>query len=430
MSERKQIVGLIWMYFVLIFLEGSLRKWGIPALSNPLLVVRDPIALGAIILTVFSRYQTLNIYTFLLAGATLIAFVASLSVGHQNFSVALFGSRIYLLHFPMIFIMGTVLVKEDIVSMGKFLLWFVLPVTVLLVMQFYSPQSAWVNRGIGGDLGGSGFSGALGYYRPATIFSFSTGTTSFYSLVTCFVSYFWISPQHKVQKWLLLSASFCILVAIPMSISRGYLFQSIITFGATILLVSSSGKTLVRALAAVPVLVIVGFLLSGLPFLQAPIEAFQTRFVLANKSEGGVSSVLGDRFLGNMFRSVTALDNNALWGEGIGIGSNFGAKMLTGSRDFLVGEGEWGRIIGEFGVILGLLVIFTRVSLLIHLALNSLLKVRQGNHLPILLLSFGSLLLLQGNTAQPTSLGFIVLIIGMTVASFNTGAAETTQPVD
>ena len=34
----------IWIYFFLIIFEGALRKWIIPGLASPLLIVRDPIA--------------------------------------------------------------------------------------------------------------------------------------------------------------------------------------------------------------------------------------------------------------------------------------------------------------------------------------------------------------------------------------------------
>ncbi|HEY4284826.1 MAG TPA: hypothetical protein VGM62_17320, partial [Chthoniobacterales bacterium] len=37
---------LIWLYFWLLLVEGALRKWLLPDLSNPLLVIRDPVALA------------------------------------------------------------------------------------------------------------------------------------------------------------------------------------------------------------------------------------------------------------------------------------------------------------------------------------------------------------------------------------------------
>ena len=35
----------IWLYLLLWIFEGALRKWILPSLATPLLVVRDPIAI-------------------------------------------------------------------------------------------------------------------------------------------------------------------------------------------------------------------------------------------------------------------------------------------------------------------------------------------------------------------------------------------------
>ena len=36
---------LFWAYFLLLIFEGALRKWVMPQLSAPLLLIRDPLAL-------------------------------------------------------------------------------------------------------------------------------------------------------------------------------------------------------------------------------------------------------------------------------------------------------------------------------------------------------------------------------------------------
>ena len=45
---------LFWLYFMLLFFEGALRKWVMPQLSAPLLLVRDPVAL----LIIWEAYRT------------------------------------------------------------------------------------------------------------------------------------------------------------------------------------------------------------------------------------------------------------------------------------------------------------------------------------------------------------------------------------
>ena len=36
---------LIWIYFVLLMMEGALRKWLLKSFSEPLLIIRDPVVL-------------------------------------------------------------------------------------------------------------------------------------------------------------------------------------------------------------------------------------------------------------------------------------------------------------------------------------------------------------------------------------------------
>ena len=42
----QNIRRLIWLYFWLLLLEGALRKWVLPQLSNPLLIIRDPVVVA------------------------------------------------------------------------------------------------------------------------------------------------------------------------------------------------------------------------------------------------------------------------------------------------------------------------------------------------------------------------------------------------
>ena len=131
-----------------------------------------------------------------------------------------------LLQFPLIFAIGKIFDREDVIKMGKAMLWLSLPMTVLICVQFYSPQSAWVNRGLGGDTAGGGFQGALDYFRPPGTFSFTTGVVSFYGLLAVYIFYFWLH-SGMVRRIILIASTACLLAAIPLSISRSAFFRSL-----------------------------------------------------------------------------------------------------------------------------------------------------------------------------------------------------------
>ncbi|MBA3651978.1 MAG: hypothetical protein H0W66_10995, partial [Chthoniobacterales bacterium] len=46
---------LIWLYLWLLIFEGAFRKWIVPQLSAPLLLIRDPVALLIYLLALRAR---------------------------------------------------------------------------------------------------------------------------------------------------------------------------------------------------------------------------------------------------------------------------------------------------------------------------------------------------------------------------------------
>lgn len=410
----------IYVYILLLLFEGALRKWVFPSLSTPLLLVRDPI--GAFIIFESIRHHVFKVsyYIILIFSVSFFSFSATLIFGHGNMVVAVYGLRIMLIHFPLIFIIGKVFDKNDVIRVGAIFLQVTIPMTVLMAMQFYSPQSAWVNRGVGGDEAGGGFSGALGYFRPPGTFSFINGLIAFYGLVAAYVFYFWLDSKSKIQTWLLYIATTCLLMAIPLSISRSLLGEVVVSAVFAIAMISRKPKLLVQLLLATLGLILVVGILSGMPIFQKSTEVFMHRFESANNAEGGAEGVLIDRFLGGMYGAITEGENLPFWGYGLGMGTNAGARLMSSSKEFLISEGEWGRVVGEMGLLLGLLVILTRVVLAVRLFSQAFRVLKKGNFLPWMLLSFSFLNLIQGQWAQPTALGFAILSTGLTMAALKT----------
>jgi hypothetical protein len=291
--------------------------------------------------------------------------------------------------------------------------------TILVGIQFYSPQTAWVNRGIGGDIEGSGFSGAVGFYRVPGTFSFTNGLAFFYGLAAAYIFYFWLDIKaSQVSKLLLLGATVALLAAIPLSISRTVFFEIALTLTFMMVISGRNPKVLFRIFSASIAGFFLFLMLNNFSFFQTASYAFMERFTSANETEGGLEGVFVDRFLGGMYGAITN-DRFQFWGAGLGMGTNAGAKMLTGdSSKFLISEGEWGRLIGEMGLILGMIVILIRGGVVMQLFRKAWDSIGRDNTLPWMLLSFGIIVILQAPWAQPTTLGFSVLIGGLINASF------------
>ncbi len=412
------IKKLVWLYFFLLIFEGALRKWILPGLAAPLLIIRDPVALLAILTAYKYKLLKFNFYLNAMVVLTLISFMATMAFGHGNFYVAIYGARIILLHITFMFIMGQVINHDDVVKIGKAILIISIPMVFLTAMQFYSPQTALVNRGIGGSAEGGGFSGgAQGFFRPPGTFSFTVGNVMFFSVVSIFVLYFLFNLK-KINKFIIFGASFALIAAVPLSISRGLLFQVLIGLIFVGISISGDAKNFGKLLTILFSGLIVIVILKDTSFFQTATSAFTERLETANESEGGMESMFLDRFLGGLLGALTNSSELPLWGFGLGLGTNVGAQLLYGNSMFLIAEGDWGRTIGEMGPLLGILIIFIRSSFVFSLFFKSYSKIKDGDVLPWLLMSFGFLLLLQGQLAQPTSLGFFVLVGGLVLGSF------------
>lgn len=415
----------IWIYIFLLIFEGALRKWFLPSLATPLLLVRDPIAIWLTIVGLQKGWINSGYAKVMMVVAS-ISFLMTMAVGHHNLNVALFGWRIYFFHFPMIFVMGKVLTRTDLLKIGQFILWVSVPMTVLIFMQFHSPQTAWVNMGVGGE-GTAGFSGAMGYMRPPGTFSFTNGYVAYQSVVGCFLLYYlmnnkYLPKEYQFSNSILLILSGCYILSIPTSISRTHFFQTCIfllfLFFAAMRKDELKGKFLKFAIVAF----IAGILLYISGIGGTSLEAFSERFEGANKAEGGVEGVLGNRYIGGMLEAFE-FNNIPIFGYGLGLGTNIGTKLIGGAgRDSFgfYAESEWQRIVGESGLLLGSIIIFIRLFCALDILKKAYRKLIYNKDLLPWLLSPCMLLSLpQAQLGQPTSLGFTILAAGLSLASLN-----------
>ncbi|RYY06241.1 MAG: hypothetical protein EOP43_06855 [Sphingobacteriaceae bacterium] len=297
--------------------------------------------------------------------------------------------------------------------------------TILIGLQFYSPQSAWVNRGVGGDMAGAGYSGAMGFFRPPATFSFTTGTTSYYSFAACFVFYFLFNIK-QVNTLVLIAATLALFAAIPFSISRGLFYQNGVTLLFVILAVARKPKYLGKMIFAIAGSFVLLIALSQVSFLKKPLEAFTLRFTSASESEGGaIKGTLGTRVVAGATRGFTGTFDLPYFGYGVGMGSKVGAMLLTGnSKAFLIAEDEWPRLVGEIGPLMGIIAILTRIAFAFQIAFACYKKLNENDLLPWMLLSFGFLAIAQMIWSQPTYLGFFVILGGLLLASLKSAPVK------
>lgn len=165
--------------------------------------------------------------------------------------------------------------------------------------------------------------------------------------------------------------------------------------------------------------VVAVFVLSLLGIGNESMEAFIARFETANEIEGGVDGVIGDRYVGGLLSSLINF-NTPVFGYGIGLGTNVGAKAMGGNM-YSFGfnaENEWSRIIGECGLLFGLIIISVRLLFSIEMWKRSYNRLAKRFDLLPWMLSAGMMLTVpQGQWSIPTNLGFCILFGGLTLAA-------------
>ena len=406
---------LIWLYWLLWLGEGVLRKWVIPFAAGPLVIIRDPVAMLILVVALHRGCWRVNGYTGLLWGLTLVGFILTIMMG-VDYRVALVGLRTIGLHWPLIFIMGSVLDRRDIERMGNLAIDLSFPMALLMVLQFRAGPDSFINVGAGVDAMQIG--GVMdGKIRAPGVFSFITGAAQYYGMVAAFCfARFW-DQRNKFGIRLVLGA-LGVAIAINTAISRTLLGSVIVVFVIFLGSVVRIGISARRFALFVGIGVAAIAMVAGSALLRQGNEALVDRWVSAEYTEGSIII----RFLEGFTVSGWVLSDAGVTGHGIGVGTNMGAAVLGNPGEFLLAEVEWERVVLEMGVFMGLGFILWRIVLFGHIAMRATKAWVHKDVLPVLLVAAGGLTLLNGQSGQPATLGFGVLAMGAAMAAGNVPA--------
>ena len=426
----KPLRQLLWLYFFLLIFEGALRKWVLPGLSSPLLLVREPVALFAL----FYGWPLINkkpwqswLQPLLCIG--FVAFFFAIVLAHGDLYVALYGARTFIVQIPLIFLFPAVFNKDDVIKFCWVLLLLCIPMCILIVMQSNLPETHILNVAPGGE-GTALFDGALGRSRPPGTFSFITGVASFFPLgLASFFILLYTTKLNILSRLLCTIAGISLVVAIPVSISRTLLanyLMVLLSLITALLIARTRLIPLITGLLAMSVAVVIA---TSIPAFQETSEAFTARWELAGAASGSVREEVGDvgvasdqitkRVLPGLIGPLSHIDTLPFFGYGTGMGSNVGAQRLSGDRFFVLGEGGWEVSLSELGLPLGLAFLIWRIAFGFWLSSLSIKAALRGNILPLIFLGTSLFVVVQGQLSQPTALGFVVLASGLNLASLN-----------
>lgn len=428
----RQIQVCIWLYFWLLVFEGALRKWIVPQFSAPLLIIRDPLVLYiyflALVHGLFPR-RKLTLSIIGLAVLTLFGSLATNISGNGTLFVTLYGLRTNFLHLPLIFVIPKVFNLKDVRSLGKWVLLLAGPLSMLMVYQFTAPPSDFLNRTAYDEaLGATLLTSALGRVRPPATFSAVNGAALYLALVAAFFLYAVLQKQ-VYKSYVLMIGGVSLAAALAVSGSRTALaLVSAVLAGALVSMVIQP-KLFLRSYRLLILIAVAVLGLGSTTFFSRGIETLTTRIETASGHEAATGGFFGRIAASFIEPSGYFFTDLPLFGYGLGMGTNVGAVLVSGTTQFLLAEVEWSRVILESGLIFGLLYIAWRVALTGWLGWVCLKSTFSGNILPLLLFGTCGLNLLNGQISQPTVLGFAALGGGLCLAACRKPEVKSAQAI-
>jgi hypothetical protein len=164
----RNINNAIFIFYILMFLEGMLRKWLAPQLSSAFFFIKDPVLLYMYYIcwkkrmfpktVLFQCSVILAVTFFMLAMAQMLIYTSA-------FFISVYGWRSYFMFMPLAFIMQKHMTKKDVIRIAKFTCYIGIPIAILCYIQYLNPPEAFINRNVG-ENSGVGFTVIENVVRP------------------------------------------------------------------------------------------------------------------------------------------------------------------------------------------------------------------------------------------------------------------------
>lgn len=420
-AARRTIVRLVFVVFLLLVFEGVLRKWVLPEFQRPLYFVRDPFVLliyaYALIYGLVPRSPMLGILAlFAIPVSALYLLLTFFGTGHP-ISWAL-GVRHYFFYIPLAFIIGHCLRFEDLAALIRLNLLIVIPIAVLVFLQYQSPPSALVNRALSSDLDSVTYV-ADGILRPYGTFTHTSGHALYVAVSVAMLAAAWLQRREmRLPLWLLLMGSVAILV---MTLTTGtrkiWFFLALVVVCLGMAALSAGRFRHAQGAATFVMWLALGTVALYGSVLAPAYEAMVVRYETGVQHEGPIM----ERALGMMTHVFQILDAAPVQGSGLGSGILAATATITGERFFALAETEWDRIVLELGPVLGFGFIALRIALVGWLLACGLVANRVfGNPAGLVLFGFVAPHVLVGAlTMSGTGAIFGWLFVGLMLAATN-----------
>lgn len=375
MKLWKRLVGL---FFLLVILDGALRKWVFPqSASLAIFVVKDLVLWGGYLAyathrSPFALPRPLqSTWVPVLLGAYVcVVLLQAFNLGQPALTVSALGLKAHLAYAPLVVLVPALIAETTERQLIRYLWGYLAlvhtPIFLLAMFQFSQPPGAWINQYVSDATtiaSIEGFPRITGTFPYIGSFTPYLQFSTFLSFSVLVAGVRWGKRQLRTLGILTLVST---LIVIPMTGSRSPVF--IVGGGIVALLLVSRFKGqwlgVLAMVALVGGLATVGF---------GDSRLLQGWEVWAERTRTGGTEAVESRTGSILSSPIDGIDRAGLFGYGVGT-NHQAATRVTDRTDW---EGRYGgdrgalRLIFELGV-LGWLVLVSLKSALLYIAIVAL----------------------------------------------------------
>ena len=413
---RRTVVRLVFTAYVLLVLEGALRKWALEPIHKVIFFIRDPFVALSLYLCVRHRLMECTpLVLVVLVFSVLFIFLGGYHIIAYNLNpiTVVFGWRSYFYYLFFALVMAAVLRRADVERMIRWSLLMAAPMAVLAFIQWRSPTDAWVNRQIGG---GEVFTVAQGVVRTSGTFTFTSGFVCFVgATLACLGA---AAFTRTIPRWVVALGAAGGATCLATSGARMAIMYAAVT--GLMAFACETVRPLAQQRLAVHAGVLVmtvGLVLGLVVVYPDALDLMAERSQIASEQEDS-----GHRLLFTFLAGFVVGEEAGLLGQGMGAGSGGGSTVATGHQSFTMAEDEFPRVVLETGLIGGLGYMALRFTLSGWLLWRSVRCVRERQDaIPLLLCSFTVPMLMAAQlTLQGSINGYGWIFTGLTLAAIHT----------
>lgn len=377
---RRHAVNVAILIYLVIVLDGIVRKYIFPDFQRPLVFMRDPLILYLYFHCFANDLIKKSVFLGIAAALFLLTFVLVFPTSISSSGTILFplfGLRQYFLAIPLAFIIADIFHNEDFQRFIRINLALVTLMAPLMVLQVLSPAGSWINAGGATDenlvFNNLNFGD---YVRAPGFFTSAAATAAFLPFVGAMLLFAWSIPRRfrPCSDMVLMVATGGFTIAIACSGNRGAIVGLIIVaLGGALSGFAMPGKKAFLRIALGSVALATVALLTFVFLFPDQFSALSERWAGANDigDQGDFAIVI--RAFGDFFAFIPVIPMVPILGAGLGMGSNAATILVTNPSAGLYAaltmvEADWSRHIVDLGPILGVFYIIFRVALTCRLA--------------------------------------------------------------